>query len=276
MTLILALALLLPIPPSQRIVSTAPSITEIVFALGAGDRLVGVTTYCLYPEAAKTKPKIGGFSSPSLELIIAQRPDVVFLLKDRTALATQLKPAGIVTVELDNENLHDIYDSITTVAATLDLEQRGKDLIQTIERDIRPRAGLSQPTTRRRAVIIVGRTPGTITNLIVAGRNSYLHELLGLAGGVNVFGDTNAPYPSISFEALVSRDPDVIIDMGHSEMVTEKQKQAVVRVWQQWPLFRAVRNQSVFPISADYFVTPGPRIGEAVQALRKILSGGAF
>ena len=129
MTLIIALALLLP---PKRIVSTAPSITEIVFALGAGDRLVGVTTYCLYPEAAKAKPKIGGFRSPSLELILAQPPDVVFLLKDRTALASQLKPAGIAAVEVDNENLHDIYDSITAIAVTLGLEQRGKELIQSI------------------------------------------------------------------------------------------------------------------------------------------------
>ena len=92
-----------------------------------------------------------------------------------------------------------------------------------------------------------------------------------LDGGENVFADTSVPYPQVSMEEVIRRNPDVIIDMGHSEMVTEKQKQAVKQLWKKYSFLRAVQRDAVFPISADYFVTPGPRIGQAVRDIRKMV-----
>src|SRR5215510_11361841 len=99
-------------PPPHRIVSVAPSITEILFSLGAGDQVVGVTTYCNFPEAAKSRPKIGGYTTPSLEAILALRPDQVIMMKNRPDVAQKLRRAGIDVVELQPENLSGIYESI--------------------------------------------------------------------------------------------------------------------------------------------------------------------
>ena len=117
---------------------------------------------------------------------------------------------------------------------------------------------------------MIGRTPGRLTDLVVAGPGNYLSYLIDLAGGINIAADAAVIYPRFSFEEVIHRDPDIIIDMGHNEMVTEKQKQAVRQLWQKYPFLRAVKRDRVFPISAEYFVTPGPRIGQAVRDLRAI------
>ena len=120
-------------------------------------------------------------------------------------------------------------------------------------------------------MFIVGRTPGTVSDLIAVGPGSYLNELIEFAGAVNIVSDAAVTYPHLTLEEVIHRDPDVIIDMGHSEMITEAQKQAVKQLWQKYSFLRAVRTDAVFPISADYFVTPGPRIGRAVRDIRKMI-----
>src|SRR6058998_2104013 len=118
---------------SHRIVSTAPSITEILFALGAGDQVIGDTTYCNYPEAAKSKPKIGGFTTPNLEAILALRPDQVFMIKSRPDIAQKLRQTGIDVIELQPDNLASIYESIQIVAEKIGNAARGQSLIQSIQ-----------------------------------------------------------------------------------------------------------------------------------------------
>src|SRR5215471_9448582 len=126
-------AMLFALSPPHRIVSVAPSITEILFALGAGDQVVGVTTYCKYPEAAKAKPKIGGYTTPSLEAILALRPDQVIMMKNRPDVAQKLRRAGIDVVELQPENLSGIYESIRVIGEKVGAASRARSLIQSIE-----------------------------------------------------------------------------------------------------------------------------------------------
>src|SRR5437667_4954962 len=135
-TVMLLLILLLALAP-HRIVSVAPAITEILFALGAGDQIVGVTTYCNYPEAAKAKPKIGGFTTPNLEAILALRPDQVFMMKNRPDVAQKLRQTGIEVVELEEENLAGIYASIQVIAEKIGVPGKGRSLMQSIERQLR-------------------------------------------------------------------------------------------------------------------------------------------
>ena len=105
----------------------------------------------------------------------------------------------------------------------------------------------------------------------MVGRGSYLSELIGLAGAENVVADAAVPYPQVNMEEIIRRNPDVIIDMGHNEMVTESQKQAVKQLWKKYAFLRAVQRDAVFPISADYFVTPGPRVVQAVRDIQKMI-----
>jgi iron complex transport system substrate-binding protein len=120
-------------------------------------------------------------------------------------------------------------------------------------------------------LFVVGRTPGTVADLVVVGRGAYLTELIELAGGINVAADVTVQYPQFAFEEVIRRDPDIIVDMG-DEMSGEAEKRAVKQIWQKYPFLRAVKNDAVFPVSAEYLITPGPRIGQAVRDLRTIFS----
>jgi iron complex transport system substrate-binding protein len=266
-------ALLFALSPPHRIVSVAPSITEILFALGAGDQVVGVTTYCNYPEAAKAKPKIGGYTTPSLETILGLRPDQVIMMKNRPDVAQKLRQAGIDVTELQPENLAGIYQSIRTIAEKIGVSARGRSLIQSIEGQLHEIATEKGSVPKPKVLFIVGRTPGTVSDLIAVGRGSYISELIALAGADNVFADAGVPYPKVNMEDVIRRNPDVIFDMGHNEMVTESQKQSVKQLWKKYSFLRAVQRDAVFPISADYFVTPGPRVGLAVRDIRTMIGG---
>jgi iron complex transport system substrate-binding protein len=258
---------------SHRIVSTAPSITEILFALGAGDQVVGDTTYCNYPEAAKHKPKIGGFTTPSTELILAVHPDLVFMTEERPDIAEILRNSGrMQVVNVRPDSVAGIYQSIQTVAGKLGITDRGRTLIHSIDLEIHQGVPRTGGPAKPKVLFVVGRTPGSVTDLIVVGRGGYLTELIELAGGINIAADTATPYPRFSFEEVIRRDPDIIVDMGHDQMATEARKQAVKQLWQKYPFLRAVRLGAVYPISAEYFVTPGPRVGQAVRDLRKIFA----
>ena len=169
----LLLMLLLVLAP-HRIVSVAPSITEILFALGAGDQVVGDTNYCNYPEAAKTKAKIGGFTTPSIEAILKLAPDLVFMTKDRPDVAELLRNSGskdVVIVKPDN--IAGIYQSIRTIADKIGESDRGEALIQSIDKDIHQTAGPSVRMPRPKFCLVVGRTPGKVADLIVVGRGTY-------------------------------------------------------------------------------------------------------
>jgi ABC-type Fe3+-hydroxamate transport system substrate-binding protein len=269
----LLLMLLLALSP-HRIISVAPAITEILFALGAGDQVVGDTNYCNYPEAAKGKPRIGGFTTPNLEAILALRPDQVIMTKNRPDVAQKLRQAGIDVLEVQPDNLAGIYDSIQRISEKIGEAGRGQALIQSIRKELQDSSTSRNAGPRPRVLFVVGRTPGTVLDLTVAGRTSYLTELVALAGGENVFADASVLYPQVGMEEVIRRNPDVIIDMvdmGHLEMLSEAQKQTVQGPWNKYSFLRAVKNNRVFPVSADYFVTPGPRVVQAVRDIRKMI-----
>src|SRR4051812_4728665 len=162
----LLLMLLLALAP-HRIVSVAPSITEILFALGVGDQVVGDTTYCNYPEAAKAKVKIGGYTTPNLEAILAIRPDQVIMMKNRPDVAQKLRQTGMDVVELQPENLSGIYESIQVIADKIGATARGRALVESIQKQLndisreKPNGGV-----KPRVMFLVGRTPGAISDLI--------------------------------------------------------------------------------------------------------------
>jgi iron complex transport system substrate-binding protein len=255
----------------QRIISLAPGITEILFALDAGDRVVGDTTYCNFPEAAKTKPKVGGYTTPNLEAILALRPNQVIMMKNRPDVAQKLRQTGIEVVELQPENVAGIYDAIQVIAQKIGVPEKGRSLTQSIQKQLHDLADRTTATPKPKVLFVVGRSPGSISDLYVVGRGSYLSELIALAGADNVLDDSLVPYPQISIEEVIRRNPDVIIDMGHNEMVTGAQKEAVRQLWKKFSVLRAVQRNSVFPVSADYFVTQSPRVVLAVRDIQEMI-----
>jgi iron complex transport system substrate-binding protein len=199
----------------QRIVSTFPSITETLFAIGAGDRVVGVSDYCRFPPAVLALPKVGGFSKPDPEKIALLRPDLVIIDKYAAALAERLSALKLHYLGVQLGSLADVYTMIHDIGAATGLEQRAEKLNSDIRQSLEAvRARNAKSGSRPSALIVMGRTPGQLTGIIAVGRRTYLGELLEMAGGTNALEDTPIPYPHISLETVVLRNPDVIIDLS--------------------------------------------------------------
>jgi len=261
----------------RRIVSTAPSITETLFALGLGDSVVGVTQHCHYPPEAARRPKIGTYVNPNVEAIVALRPDLVVLQDTADRSAAQLQRVGVAILVVRHGNLDALFNSVTAIGARCGVPDRAARL----NGEIRARLdGIRRRTAgkpRRSLVFIVGRSPGTLDNLIAVGKGSYLNELIEIAGGVNALAQTPMPYPKVSVESIIGLNPDVLVDMGDMAEtlgVSEEHKRSVVALWSRNPALKAVQHGRVFAVASDIFVVPGPRVAEAAEAFEKMLHAG--
>jgi iron complex transport system substrate-binding protein len=250
-----------------RIVSTFPSITETLFALGAGDRVVGVSNYCRYPPTVLSLPKIGTYAKPDPEKIALLRPDMVIIQKTAAGLADRLSALGIPHAEVKIGSLAEVYSMISDIGRAVGLQERA----QKLNSEIRSRldavraetAGKARPTV----MIVVGRTPGLLTNLVAVGPGGYLGELLDIAGGANVLSGTTIAYPHISLETIVRLNPDVILDlslMGDPAAQEDRLRQP----WLSHRELSAVRNAKIFGLTSESLVTPGPRVVDAVELIR--------
>jgi iron complex transport system substrate-binding protein len=271
--LLLALASTLAAQPS-RIVSTAPSITETLFALGLGDRVVGVSTYCHYPPEAASRPRIGTYLRPNVEAIVALRPDLVILQSLPNGAGPQLARMKLNVLEVDHGNLEYTFTAIQSIGNACGVGRRAAKLVMEMRSRLDAIRRRTASAPRRSLVFIVGRTPGRIDGLIAVGKGSYLNELIEIAGGVNALAGTPLPYPKISLEALLGMNPDVLVDMGDmadTTNVTEEHKQEVVALWGRYPALKAVAAKRAFAVASDVFVVPGPRIVDAAGAFERML-----
>ena len=254
----------------RRIISTAPSITEILYALGQQDRLVGVTSYCDFPPEAQQKTVIGDFASPNLETILRLRPDLVVLLSDRGDVREKLRPFHIPLLVLTQNTLSDIFDSIHRLADRIGCADEGRALASRLRAELdRVRAGQSG-RPRPRVLFIVSRTPGALNEIYTVGRDCYIGELIDLAGGDNVFGEARAIYPKVSVEEILARNPDIIIDMSMGGSETAQVAQRVRDLWEDFPTISAAKNGRIYALDSDMFIIPGPRVVEAARRLSAI------
>ncbi len=260
--------------PPQRIVSTTPSITEILYALGLGDRVVGVTRFCRYPPEAALKPKIGDYINPNLEAIAALKPDLVLIQMNPVRLSERLGTLHLRSVEVDQDSIEAIYRSIRTIAGVAGVVPRGEELIRSIRAKLEEIQRNSAPLKRPRVMFVVGRAPNRLDGLVVVGKASYLNGVIAAAGGENIFAAAVASYPQVSLEEVLARDPEVIIDlgdMGDSQNVTQQHKREVISLWQRASSIRAVKDGRVNAVGADIFVVPGPRVVNAAAEVFAIL-----
>ena len=275
-TLLLALPLLgacggRPAPPAKspaaRVVSLAPSITEIVYALGAGDRLVGVCAQCDYPPAAARLPRVGGYLVPSVEAVVAARPDVVLVVPspgNRDAVRA-VEQAGVRVVVVQDRTLADLWASMRAVAATLGRGEAGEHLVADVQGRLEAVRGRVAGLPPRRVLLVVGHTP-----LVVAGRGTLQDELVAAAGGVNIAADAGGVWPQISLELVVARAPEVIVDAA---MGTEEGRHDLFAGLATVP---AVRDGRVVAFAGEAIFRAGPRVPEAARELAAAIHPEAF
>jgi iron complex transport system substrate-binding protein len=245
----------------------------MLYALGLGGRVVGVTTFCHYPPEAARKPKIGNYLDPSLEAIVALRPDLVVAEVSGVRRSENLSALKLNVLEVDDSTIAGIYESIQRIGRAAGAPEAADALVARIRGaldQIRERTAKLAPP---RVVFVVGRAPGRLAELVVAGKSSYLDEVMTIAGGNNVFRDTIAPYPKVTLEELLARNPEVIVDMGEMAQtvgVTQRDKRAVVALWTRFPALAAVKRGRVFAVASDIFVVPGPRVVEAAREFARM------
>jgi len=274
--LLLAFAAVLRAQP-QRIVSTAPSITEILYALGLGDRVAAVTRFCRYPPEAQLKPKIGDYINPNIEAIAALKPDLVIVQTNPVRLRARLEALHLRTLEVDQQSIDAIYRSIRAIGEAAGVPDRAQALIGSMRRgleDFRARSAGAKPA---RVMFVVGRSQGRLDGLVVVGRASFLNEVIQLAGGENIFRDALAPYPAVSMEEVIARNPQVILDMGDMSdtmNVSDAHKREVVALWDRVPSVEAVKRHRVFAIASDVYIVPGPRVVDATRLIYEMLHAG--
>ncbi len=252
----------------QRIVSLAPSVTETIFALGFGDRLVGVTTYCDYPAAARRLPKIGSFTSPSLEAILARRPDLVIGVSSATdpGAAREIERLGLKLRLISLAAVGDILRSIVNIAQLLGAPQTGTTLAANIQAQIERVKRRVAPAPRRATLLAVGLRP-----LVAVGGKNYLDELITLAGGKNIAADAAQPWLNLPDELIVARAPQVIIEAGWGS-----DRGAPARHWRDLQSIPAVRERRVYVYPSDKILRPGPRIGEGLEEIARLIHPECF
>ena len=258
----------------QRIVSTAPSITELLYALDLGGRVVGVDRFSRYPADALKKPRIGDYAAPNLEVIASLRPDLVMIPTNPVQLRQRLEALNLRVLELNQEGIPALYESMRIVGQATGTAARAAQLAERIRGDLATIRERAAKLPKTRILFVAGRTPQRLEGLIVAGGASYLNEIIEIAGGENVFADAKAAYPLVALEEILARNPDVIIDMGEmgdTAGVTAPQKQAVQSLWTRMPSVRAVRNKRVHAVASDIFVVPGPRVAQAAAEFFALL-----
>jgi len=257
----------------QRIISIIPSTTEMLFAMGAGSRVIGVGNFDRYPPEALARPKVGGLIDPDIERIISLKPDLVVVYGTQSDLRTQLDRARIPIFLYQHAGLPDITTTIRQLGARIGSVKESSALADRIEAeiaDVRKRvAGRPRPRT----LLVFGRDAETLRGIYASGAIGFLHDMLEAAGGTNVFSDVKRQSIQATSELAVARAPDVILEIGIDTASTTGRNLAA---WNALPSIPAVRNKRIYELRGDGMMNPGPRIGASVRRVAEVLHPEAF
>ena len=245
---------------SQRVISTSPAITEILFAIGAGDRVVGVTDFCNYPEQACRLPSIGGPLNPSTETWITLKPDLIIIQEDSEVIQKNAKIFKIPSLTVSVNNLNNILNSIQIIADSLHMPQAGHQLAIKIKTKIEGYRTHLKKIEPRQVLMLLSDTNDPSRDLYAVGRDTFLNELLTIAGGENVLPDTMARYPKVSKEYIIAKSPEIIIEVGPKSNLSKEETLARKKTWGKFSTLRAVKDDKLYFIGADYILIPGPRL----------------
>lgn len=263
---------------SQRIVSLVPSVTEMLFAIGAGAQVVGVSSYDRFPPEVESLPKVGALLDPDTERILSLRPDMVVVYGSQTDTEARFKKAGIRTFSYRhgaNDAIKGTFDTITALGAATGHETQAREVVARVSTQLdalRMRvAGRDRPKT----LLVIGRQPGTLQGLYAAGGSGFLNEMLEIAGGENVFADVNRESVQPSTETLLSRAPALILELSATAPAGDYPGGGL-EVWDRLASIPAVRERQLHSIVGDFVVVAGPRLAEGAEAIAKVLHPEAF
>lgn len=256
--------------PPRRIVAVAPSAVELLFALGLGDRVVGVGNYVTWPPEATRLPRLGGLLDPQLETVAYLRPDLAVLLPSERELGERLLALGVDVLVVPHESLADVERAAAAVAERAGVRQAGAGFAARWREELAPAPLPGRP----RVLLVVARQPGELGRPLVAGPGSFLAELLDRMGAANVFADAALPWPQVSLEEVVARDPELIVEL-QPQAPTAAEAAALRADWQRLPTLSAARAGRVIVLGGDHTLIPGPRLPRLYRELRAAVAAAA-
>ena len=260
----------------QRIISMSPGITEILFALGAGDRVVGVTDFCTYPEEACTRPSVGGLLNPNVETWIRLQPDLIVHQIKSNKIEINARNLGIETLVIPQDTLANIFRGIQTIGDALNLSDSARRLTQKLKEDVDFHRNELAGVRKKSVLFLLGDSDDPSRDLYAVGGGTFLGEILELAGGANIVPDPLAKYPRISKEFILQKSPEVIVVAGPKANLSDKELERNLQQWQQFPTLRAVREKNIFYIGADYILIPGPRLVKILTRFARAIHPEVF
>jgi iron complex transport system substrate-binding protein len=263
-----------PLPTrANRIVSLAPNLTEILFALGLEKEIVRVTLYSDYPPAAAKKPKAGTFWQPNIEAIIAARPDLIVTLgfEQQKNLAERLKRINYNCLTVDIEKVNDLFEVVETIGTATGKQYAANELVTNIRDNLVKLSALVGTEDKVRVLWVVQREP-----LRVAGRDTFVNEMIELAGGENAIGPTLHKYPPIGAEQVIVCGADVIIEPSMQQKDLTAQQNRALQYWSKFENLPAVTNNRIYVIPGDTVSRLGPRLYEAIETIAGCLRPELF
>lgn len=259
----------------QRIVSLSPNVTEILYGIGAWPQVIAVSEYCSYPEDVKNKPRVNGWDRTNLEQVVALKPDFVIGVEAQEPFVRdKLDKLGVRSLFLKGQELADVFRSFVEIgratgheAAAIELTTRTEREVEQVRQTV---AGLPRP----RVLCVVDRLPGTIRDIYTATRGSYIDELIQIAGGEPVAPPGQQGFGKITKEAVLSLNPEVIIDMVQGSK--GKFGEDPISVWDELGEVEAVRNKRVYPMTDEWVIHPSQFVGQTAQTFARVLHPEKF
>jgi iron complex transport system substrate-binding protein len=255
----------------KRVISLIPATTEMIFAMGAGDRLIAVSSFDKYPPEATKLPRVGALLDPDTERILAMRPDLVIVYGTQTELRRALDRAGIPYYPYEHRAMPDILSTIRAVGARIGAAPRAEALAASMERALANVRASVAGQRRPRTMLVFERDRSSLQNIYASGGYGFLADLLEIAGGDNIFADIKQQSVQASTEMILARRPDVIIELRYGESAKNVDPARDQRAWSTLGAVPAVRSRRVLTLVGDQFVVPGPRIVDAARDLAHAL-----
>jgi len=256
----------------RRIVSMAPSITETLYALGLGDRVVGVARDCHYPpevEKVKETGNVGGYYDPNIEAILALKPDLVIMLEEQAQALPNFEKLGLETLVVSHQTVKGIIESFSIIGGKCGRGPEGRRMARDLQNRVDRIRERTRNLPRPRVLFVLDRTfgRGQLSDLYVAADDSYIDTIIDWAGGQNAYSRRGVRYPVVSTEGIMSLNPDVIVDLVPPGLVQQLGRQSLLDDWNDVKTVAAVKNHRVLIFDQDYACVPGPRFLQLVEDL---------
>lgn len=255
----------------QRIVSLVPALTEMLYAMGAGPQVVAVSSYDEYPPEVTKLPRVGALLDPDTERIFSLKPDLVITYGSQVDLQAQLKRASIPTFDYRHADLRNILVTMKELGVRTGHSAGADQAVAAIEARLAAVRARVAGKRRPRTLLVFSREPRTLRNMYVSGGRGFLHDMLEIAGGDDVFSDIDRESMQASTEAILARAPEVILELRPEAIPEGAPMQAELASWSRLAAVPAVRNRRVIFISGQAVTVPGPRIADSVERMARAL-----